>query len=84
VKPYYQDAFVTLYHGDSRVLLAGLADAVDCVVTDPPYGISYKPLRGSNGSKMWGKETVTGDNAPFDPAPLLALSKPTILWGANH
>ena len=27
---------------------------------------------------------VAGDDQPFDPAPLLALSRPTVLWGANH
>jgi site-specific DNA-methyltransferase (adenine-specific) len=36
--PYYEDDFVTLYHGDSRELLADMADeSVDCVITDPPY-----------------------------------------------
>jgi site-specific DNA-methyltransferase (adenine-specific) len=27
---------------------------------------------------------VVGDDAPFDPAQLLALAKPTVLFGANH
>jgi site-specific DNA-methyltransferase (adenine-specific) len=27
---------------------------------------------------------VVGDNKPFDPAPLLDLGRPTILWGGNH
>ncbi len=27
---------------------------------------------------------VVGDDGPFDPAPLLALDRPTVLWGANH
>jgi hypothetical protein len=25
-----------------------------------------------------------GDDAPFDPAPLLALKRPLVTWGANH
>ena len=29
-------------------------------------------------------ERVTGDDQAFDPAPLLALRVPLILWGANH
>lgn len=36
--PYYEDAMVTLYHGDSREFLHELADqSVDAVITDPPY-----------------------------------------------
>ena len=27
---------------------------------------------------------VVGDDAPFDPAPILNLRRPTVLWGANH
>ena len=38
--PYYQDDFVTLYHGECREILASLRDSgesVDLVLTDPPY-----------------------------------------------
>lgn len=73
---------VTLYLGDCREILPTLGK-VDAVVTDPPYGIAYKPLRGSNGSKMWGDATVCGDDAPFDPTPLLGHPA-VILWGANN
>lgn len=35
---YYQDEFVTLYHGDARTYLAESPDrSVGCVITDPPY-----------------------------------------------
>lgn len=40
IKPYYQDDYVTLYHGDCRDILPHL-EPVDLVLTDPPYGIGY-------------------------------------------
>lgn len=39
MKPYYEDALVTLYHADFREILPTLPDAsVDMVWADPPYG----------------------------------------------
>jgi site-specific DNA-methyltransferase (adenine-specific) len=38
VTPYYEDEWVTLYHGDCRQVLPPLGVAADAVVTDPPYG----------------------------------------------
>ncbi len=35
-KPYYQDEWVTIYHGDCREILPSL-EKVDLVLTDPPY-----------------------------------------------
>lgn len=37
--PYYQDKWVTIYHGDCREILPQLDVKVDLVLTDPPYGI---------------------------------------------
>jgi len=36
MKPYYQDSYVTIYHGDCREILPQLPK-VDLVLTDPPY-----------------------------------------------
>jgi DNA modification methylase len=36
VKPYYEDAACTIYHGDCREVLP-LLSSVDHVITDPPY-----------------------------------------------
>ena len=38
MKPYYQDDYVTIYHGDCSEILPAL-DKVDLVLTDPPYGV---------------------------------------------
>jgi len=37
VKPYYEHAGITIYHGDCREVLPQLE--VDSVVADPPYGV---------------------------------------------
>jgi len=46
VKPYYEHAGITLFHGDCREAMIALPDAsVDAVVTDPPYGLSFMGKR---------------------------------------
>jgi site-specific DNA-methyltransferase (adenine-specific) len=40
LSPYYQDEWVTLYHGDCREVMPELP-SVDLIVTDPPYGLSF-------------------------------------------
>lgn len=40
MKPYYQHAGITIYHGDCRDVLPHLPK-VSTLLTDPPYGIGY-------------------------------------------
>lgn len=44
---YYEDALVTLYHGDCRDVLPAVAGSFDLTLTDPPYGQAY--LSGKSG-----------------------------------
>lgn len=84
MRPYYTDEFVTLYHGDCREILPMLP-RIGCVLADPPYGIAH--CTGLSTTGKWPTRhhgiRVVGDSEPFDPAFLLALNVPTILWGAN-
>jgi len=91
VKPYYQDEWVTIYHGDCREILPDLPK-VDLVLTDPPYGINYHRVGRSKGyvtvnyaGGIYGKnwDAIVGDDKPFDPTSLLVFEK-LILWGANN
>lgn len=53
MKPYYEHAGITLYHGDCREILPGLPEAtVRAVVTDPPYC--------SGGFSEAGKKAAAG------------------------
>jgi DNA modification methylase len=71
---------VTLILGDCLDVLPALA-GIDAVVTDPPYGIAYEASR-YRGASFSG--VMQGDDSDFDPQTLLALKKPTIIWGANN
>lgn len=51
MKPYYQDEFVTLYHGDCREILP-ILPSVDVVITDPPYGVLDESWDNLPGNKL--------------------------------
>lgn len=79
IEPYYQDAYVTLYHADSLEhpeLWAG----ADVLVTDPPYGISYTsgwartPL---TKSLIAGDESTSTRDAALD----MWGDKPALVFG---
>ena len=54
MRPYYQDDYVTIYHGDCQEILSQL-DPVDLILTDPPYGRDALPLW-----KILGQISMTG------------------------
>ena len=87
VKPYYSDDLVTIYHGDCREWMPFIPSPL-VIVTDPPYGIGYSQGGGGGGwapgRKSFVGAVVHGDDAPFDPAPILAFGVPTVLFGGNH
>jgi tRNA G10 N-methylase Trm11 len=94
VTPYYQEAGITIYHGDCGEIAAGLQ--YGAVVSDPPYGMSANTdsrrfsggyygteVREKRGNgKDWGG-SIVGDDRPFDPTPWLS-SDYVVLWGFHH
>jgi len=73
----------TLYLGDCLEILPTLG-RVDAVVTDPPYGISYRH-GARRGGKLMGTDgmAIAGDDQPFDPTPFLIFDE-CLFWGAEH
>ena len=81
MNPYFERDGIVIYHGDCRDVELPVPSSVALVLTDPPYGMSYKPLRGGDGSKRFG-DAVIGDDEPFDPVKWLAYDR-LCLFGAN-
>lgn len=90
MKPYYQDKWVTIYHGDCREILPQLDVKVDLVLTDPPYGIKVAPngkVGGGNLSSVkqyipvkWDNQRLTAD----DLKSLFTKSANLIIFGGNY
>ncbi len=89
MKPYYQDKWVTIYHGDCREILPELPK-VDLVLTDPPYGLG---IAKSGSLSIKGASAKRLEYAPsnWDIKPqkdtfdlMLSHSQEQIIWGGNY
>ena len=96
MKPYYEHAGITIYHGDCREILPHLPP-VDLVLTDPPYGIALNTdnsrfsggtagnmAKCGNGIGPAQGKPIANDERPFDPSFLVSVGKSQIIWGWNH
>lgn len=80
---------VELWCGDCAEILTALPRH-DALISDPPYGIGF--VHGAGGDGIGGGKyaskfngvAIHGDDAPFDPLPLLAVADTVVLFGANH
>ena len=67
MKPYFQNEQVTLYHGDSLEVMAGLEDgSIDCVITDPPYTDYVHKNAKSNRNKGHGNQAIDFSSFTMD------------------
>ena len=74
--PYYQDDYVTLYHGDCLELTQWLE--ADVLVTDPPYGMAFKSGRGGS----FGVSSIAGDdNIQTRDAVIAQWDRPALVFG---
>jgi DNA modification methylase len=88
VKPYYEHAGITIYHGDCREVLPSL-EPVDLLLTDPPYGIGRDGSRESTGShggrkayEFLGWDAEIPSRETFRA--MFAASREQIVWGGNY
>ena len=86
---YYQDDYVTLYHGDCLTEHREWLDA-DVLVTDPPYGIgwtanaAWKNANGVGGHRSTGQATSIAndlDTKARDHALTMWGDKPALVFG---
>lgn len=77
-KAYYQDDYVTLYHGNAIELLPRIK--ADVMVTDPPYGYNY--TSGQEGK--WRGFVIPNDDSINCRDTVLETwgSKPAIVFGS--
>lgn len=89
MKPYYQDDWCTIYHGDCREILPHL-DKVDLVLTDPPYGIGEaagKNKRRGNLAIAKDYGDLTWDDKPVAIDLIQAIidkAIKAIIFGGNY
>jgi len=53
LKPYYQDEWATIYHGDNRTILPHLGP-FSLLLTDPPYGIGESSKKAASRGRIHG------------------------------
>jgi hypothetical protein len=92
VQPYYQDASVTIYHGDWREVLPTVAPC-DAVVTDPPYltadakvpirgkGVAARRQETKSVGNPWGYSLDWIEAVPGDPAHWIVFAHFAMLGG---
>ena len=81
LKPYYQDKYATIYHGDCLELLPEMPK-VDLVLTDPPYGMNA--LNGSRSRRYKINQRDNWDCRRVDISKIFNMANHKIIWGMNY
>lgn len=85
-KPYYEEAGITIYHGDCREILPQLG-RFDLLLTDPPYGIGLGSMSMGSGAKRKSFAPFDWDRETPDMRTLglaISMANHSIIWGGNY
>ena len=89
MKPYYEHAGITIYHGDCKEIIIPDFGRFDLLLTDPPYGI--KRFKRAKCSLRFDKCGEFSNGIAWDVAPdaewlseLLSVTSLAIVWGMNN
>jgi len=80
MEPYYQVGNITLYHADS-LKHPELWGGADVLVTDPPYGISYRSDKAKDRAKRHASIIADDSTAARDTALQYWGDKPAMVFG---
>lgn len=83
-RPYWQGDGVTLYHGDCREVTGWLS--ADVLVTDPPYGVEWRPGQSFNhapGRARQGDKLMNDRDTQIrdDALALWGKKRPAVVFG---
>jgi len=83
MKPYYEHAGITIYHGDCREVLPTLPK-FDLLLTDPPYGISFAG-QPTKWQRRAGQNPEAWDDVVFNEINMIRkFGRLQIIWGGNY
>ena len=91
MKPYYEEPGIQIYCCDCREILPELWGA-SLLLTDPPYGISYRSTHNSGWRDpirvKWARREnfpgIVGDDSPLDPSHLYHVAPLAAIFGGNY
>jgi len=81
--PYYDDGLITIFCGDSRVIVPQLPK-FDLLLTDPPYGINIAKTGKIGKARYEPAEWDAKQPEPWELQMLIASCKESIIWGGNY
>lgn len=87
MRPYYEHAGITIYHGDCREILPDILGGFDLLLTDPAYGLNADrdracPKNGWVDYGLGGWDSEPASDELIDIVRVRATDQ--VIWGGNY